>query len=192
MRSPVAVLALAVALGACGDAADPGTLRTPPDRSSAQPLARVARAERRAERALHVHLTRRDAQRVRPVLRGWGEALRRDRTGRAARYFALPAIVAQGSLDVLETRADLRDFIARQRCGARLLRVRGDGRFVVGTFVLTRRPEHSCGERGRRVRIAFVLRGRKISEWRMVPKGARTPGPARPETAPDPPLPDVS
>jgi hypothetical protein len=129
---------------------------------------------------------------VRRVLRGWGVALRRDRNGRAARYFALPALVAQSGVATLETPAQAKAFNDALPCGARLLRVDADGRFLVGTFELTRRPEHKCTAPGAVVRLAFVLRDRKIAEWREVPTGATEPGPARPENAPEPPLEDVS
>ena len=104
-----------------------------------------------------------------PVLRGWGDALRRDRNRRAARYFALPAIVAQASVLMLETAAQVRAFNDRLPCGVRLLRVQQDGRFLVGTFKLTRRPAHSCNTPGRRDprRVRRCATG-KIAEWRQV------------------------
>jgi hypothetical protein len=188
----LAVAALATLASACGnDPQERLSLRTPPERSVAKPLPEVERAGRQAERAARQHPTHHDAQRLRPVLRAWGRALRRDRTGRAARYFALPAIVAQGRVLMLETTEQVRAFNEGIPCGARLLRVQEDGRFVVGTFRLTRRPQHSCPARGRVMRVAVVVRDHRIAEWREVPKGAE-PGPARPENAPDPPPRNVS
>jgi hypothetical protein len=73
-----------------------------------------------------------------------------------------------------------------------LLRVEEDGRFVVGTFELTRRPEHTCNAPGAVIRVAFALRDRNIAEWREVPRGAPEPGPERRENAPEPPLESVS
>lgn len=181
------VAALAGTIAACGDGAqDRLALRTPPERSTAKPLPEVERAGRQADRAARLHPTHRDAERLRPMLRAWGMALRRDRAGRAARYFALPAIVAQGGVATLETAEQVREFNDGIPCGARLLRVQEHGRFVVGTFRLTRRPQHRCAARGRLIRVAVVVRDRKIAEWREVPKGAE-PGPARPENALDPP-----
>jgi hypothetical protein len=183
----LAVAALAAAAAGCGgDPQDRLALRTPRERSTAKPLREAERAGRLAERAAHARPTRSDARRLRPVLRGWGEALRHDRGARAARYFALPAIVAQGAVQTLETPAEVKAFNRGLPCGLRLLRVDASGRFLVGTFELTRRPAHECATRGKRVRVAFVLRERKIAEWREVPAGAQ-PGPARPENAPDPP-----
>jgi hypothetical protein len=189
MRRPTALLVVAALAGtaaACGD--DPQerfALRTPPDRSSAKPLPEVARAVRQAEHAARVRPTRSDAERLRPVLRGWGAALRHDRGGRAARYFTVPAIVAQGDVLTLKTAADVKAFNARFPCGARLLHVQQDGRFLVGTFVLTRRPEHTCTASGDLLRVAFALHKHKIAEWREVPQPAQ-PGPERPENAPAP------
>jgi hypothetical protein len=92
----------------------------------------------------------------------------------------------------LETAAEVTAFNEALPCGARLLRVREDGRFLVGTFRLTRRPAHRCGSRGDVIHVAFVLHDHKIAEWRTVPPGAKTPGPDRPENAPRPSLPNVS
>jgi hypothetical protein len=189
---PLAVAALAGSVVACGgEPEDRFALRTPPVRSSATPLPQVERAGRQAERDARLRPTRRDAVRLRPVLAGWGEALTRDDDERAARYFAVPAIVAQTTVVALDTAAEVKQFNHALPCGARLLRVRQSGRFLVGTFELTKRPQHNCLNPGDRLRIAFVLRDRKIAEWRAVAKGAE-PGPARPEIAPDPPLENVS
>ncbi len=190
MRRPTAMLLLAALTGtaaACGDdPQDRFALRTPPERSSAEPLPAAERAGRQAERAAAARPTRSDAERLRPVLRGWGEALRHDRGGRAARYFAVPVIVAQGDVLTLKTSADVKAFNDRFPCGAKLLHVQQDGRFLVGTFELTRRPDHDCTAPGELLRVAFALRKRKIAEWREVPQPAE-PGPARPENAPPPP-----
>lgn len=186
------VAALAGTVAACGDSQDRFALRTPSERASAAPLPEVERASRRAGRDARVRPTRRDAERLRPVLRGWGDALRRDRSRRAARFFALPAIVARASVATLATAAQVRAFNDTLPCGARLLRVEEDGRFLVGTFELTRRPQHRCEASGDAMRIAFVLHDRKIAEWGEVPEGAAEPGPERPENAPDPPLQKVS
>jgi len=192
MRRPfvfLALAALAAAAAACGedDAQERMRLRTPPERSSAAPLPRVERETRRAERAAHARPTRADAERLSPVLRGWGDALRHDRSARAAHYFAVPAIVAQGNALKLRSAADVKRFNASFPCGARLLHVQPDGRFVVGTFELTRRGERRCSADGELLRVAFALRRHKIAEWREVPQPAQ-PGPPRPEDAPEPPL----
>jgi hypothetical protein len=189
MRRPTALAAvalLAAAAAACGDdGPDRLALRTPPERTSAEPLPRAARAGEQERRAAKARPTRVDARRSRSVLRGWGDALRRDSNRRAARYFAVPAIVAQGDVLSLDTAGEVREFNERFPCGARLLHVQPDGRFLVGTFVLTRRPAHECPARGDLLRVAFALRRRKIAEWREVPQAA-LPGRARPEKTPEP------
>jgi hypothetical protein len=182
------LLPLLLLVAACGD--DPEdrlSLRTPQDRSSAQPLPESDRAAERAERAARARPTRTDAERLRPVLRGWGEALRHDRVGRAASYFTVPAIVAQGNALTLMTAADVKRFNDAFPCGAKLLHVQQEGRFLIGTYELTRRPQRKCTAKGELLRVAFALRKRKIAEWREIPQPSQ-PGPARPENAPDAPV----
>jgi hypothetical protein len=181
------LLSLVTLLAACGD--DPRerlSLRTPPERSGAAPLPESERAAKRAERAAKVRPTRDDAERLRPVLAGWGEALRRDRARRAARYFAVPAVVAQGNVLTLTSAAQITEFNDAFPCGARLLHVQEEGRFLIGTFELTKRPERDCEAKGDLLRVAFAMRKRKIAEWRELPQPIE-PGSARPEDAPDPP-----
>jgi hypothetical protein len=181
------LLSLVTLLAACGD--DPRerlSLRTPPERSGAAPLPESERAAKRAERAAKARPTRDDAERLRPVLAGWGEALRRDRARRAARYFAVPAVVAQGNVLTLTSAAQITEFNDAFPCGARLLHVQEEGRFLIGTFELTKRPERDCEAKGDLLRVAFAMRKRKIAEWRELPQPIE-PGPARPEDAPDPP-----
>ena len=192
MRRPFVLLALVALVAtpaACGenDPQERLSLRTPPERSSAAPLPQVKREERQAERAAKARPTRADAERLSPILRGWGDALRHDRSARAARYFAVPAIVAQGNALFLRSAADVKRFNASFPCGARLLHVEPDGRFVVGTFELTPRGERKCSADGELLRVAFALRKHKISEWREVPQPSQ-PGPPRPEDAPEPRL----
>jgi hypothetical protein len=191
MRRLVLLPLVMTLLAACGD--DPQerlSLRTPPERSSAEPLPEAEREARRAEREARARPTPRDAARLRPVLRGWGEALRRDRSRAAARYFTVPAVVAQGAELTLTSAEQIARFNDSFPCGARLLHVQTEGRFLIGTFELTARPERDCEAKGDLLRVAFVLRRRKIAEWRELPQPLnvgppereRTPEP-RPETA---------
>ena len=186
----LALAALAAGASACGaDPEDRMRLRTPPERSSAEPLPEVKAAQARAEQNARIRPSQKDAERLRPVLRGWGDALRRNDSSRATRYFALPVLVAQGQVVRFETAGQVKAFNDALPCGVKLLDVAHEGRFVIGTFKLTVRPAHRCQAAGKRIRLAFVVRGRKIAEWREVPDtpGAK-PGPDRPEDAPDPPV----
>jgi hypothetical protein len=72
-------------------------------------------------------------------------------------------------------------------CGARLLEVQHDGRYVVGTFRLTERSGHTCAAAGQLARVAFVIRAHHFTEWRQVPdRPGAPPGPSEPEEAPLP------
>ncbi|MDP9294386.1 MAG: hypothetical protein M3O90_08205, partial [Actinomycetota bacterium] len=119
------------------------------------------------------------------VLAGWAKAVRRGDAQRAAGYFAIPAIVAQSQTVELQTRDQVRKFNDELPCGARLLEVTHDGRYVVGTFRLTERTGKQCSDAGALVRVAFVIRGRRFKEWRQVPdRPGAPPGPKEPEKAP--------
>jgi ketosteroid isomerase-like protein len=121
------------------------------------------------------------------VLAGWAEAVRRGDTEKAAAYFAVPAIVAQSMTVELQTREQIRRFNDELPCGARLLEVQHDGRYVVGTFRLTERAGHTCGNAGELARVAFVIRAHHFTEWRQVPdRPGAPPGPSEPEDAPPP------
>jgi hypothetical protein len=194
MRRWLPPLAAALAIGAAACGADERArlqLHTPPERAGTEPLPQVRAAQERAEKALErakAHRTKADARRARPVLSRWARALRRDGGDRAAAFFAVPAIVAQGVAIRLETEADVMRFHISLPCGARLLDLGRQGRYFIATFRMTARPGHVCSTVGDRFKVAVVLQGRKITEWRQVPE---TPGasplPAQPEDAPPPP-----
>ena len=182
MAARRSLLALAVVglLSGCGSSGPDYALKTPPPTVRAAPIptpigkAKAGKAE--------PHPTQREAERLRPVLEGWAAALRRGDPDRAARYFAVPAIVAQSMTVELQTREQVRKFNDELPCGARLLEVQHDGRYVVGTFRLTQRAGHTCAAAGELARVAFVIRARHFTEWRQVPDtpGA-SPGPDQPE-----------
>jgi hypothetical protein len=186
---PSALAAVAVGVGACGGGDDDRMrLSTPPEREGAEPLPEVRRQQERAAAAARVRPTQADAERMRPILAGWARALRRNQYARATAFFRVPVIVAQGATMRLETEAQVRAFNVALPCGAQLLDVQHDGRYVVGSFRLTHRPHHDCDAPGSLVRVAFVMRGRKIVEWRQVPDSpGAPPGPPAPEDAPPPP-----
>src|SRR4051812_4441099 len=185
---PVAAV-LAVGLGACGgDDEARYRLTTPPEQQGAEPLPKIRRQQEQAAAAAHLRPTQADAERMRPILAGWARALRDDDGARAAAYFSVPVIIAQGAAIRLDTAEEVRAFNVSLPCGVRLLDLGPNGRFLVATFRLTKRPHHVCGSLGDRVRVAVVFRGRKIAEWRQVPTtpGA-PPGPNQPEDAPPAP-----
>ena len=125
--------------------------------------------------------SRTDAERARPVIKAWSDALRRSDVDRAIGYFALPSLIAQGPAFKLTTRAQVRIFNAGLPCGAKLEGVEQAGRYVVGTFRLTERPGQTCDGPGNLARVAFVIRGGKINEWRQL-TAPETPDPSLSET----------
>ncbi|GAC1523112.1 MAG: hypothetical protein NVS2B6_08650 [Thermoleophilaceae bacterium] len=119
------------------------------------------------------------------VVRGWAEALAAGRVDEAARYFALPATVQNGTPALrLGTHRLVRAFNASLPCGARILSARPFGRYTIVTFRLIDRPGGSCGSGvGGLAATAFVIRGSKIVEWR------RAPVPGAPQMPPPAPAP---
>ena len=178
------VIAGTAVLAGCGEAPGPDySLKTPPPRLGAQPVETPAPERRR--RGNEPWPTQRQAERLRSVLAGWAAAVRRGDPDRAARYFAVPAIVAQSMPVELQTREQVRKFNDDLPCGARLLEVQHDGRYIVGTFRLTERPGRTCTAAGELTRVAFVIRARHFTEWRQVPdRPGAAPGPDEPEEAP--------
>jgi hypothetical protein len=105
------------------------------------------------------------------VIRGWANALRAGHVAQAARFFAIPAIVADGTnpLRSLRDRAAILEFNRGLPCGARLVETqRGADSFVIATFRLTERPGR--GECGSGVdhlaATAFLIEKRRIVQWR--------------------------
>ena len=187
-RAAIALTAGAVLAG-CGRQGPDYALKTPPSTPGAAPIETPAPKRQKQPKARRgeKHPSQRDAERLRPVLEGWARAVREGNPDRAARFFAVPAIVAQSVPMELQTREQVRKFNDELPCGARLLEVQHDGRYVVGTFRLTERPGRACTSAGQLVRVAFVIRQRHFTEWRQVPdrRGA-APGPEKPEDAPPP------
>jgi hypothetical protein len=119
------------------------------------------------------------------TIRGWADALRSGDVEAAARYFALPASVANGTPPIsLRTQRAVRFFNETLPCGARLEATeRAERGFVVATFRLTERPgAGECGSgTGERAYTAFLIREGKIVQWLRV-TGAPAPSAAGPET----------
>lgn len=122
------------------------------------------------------------------VARGWADALRRGDVDAAAGFFALPAVVQNGTPPLrLRTRRAIRNFNVALPCGAQFLRARAHHGYVLVTFRLVDRPgpgaTHPCQGKGATAATAFLIRGGKIVEWRR----ALVPGEkARPRARPTP------
>ncbi len=115
------------------------------------------------------------------VIRGWADALRTGHVNQAARFFAVPAIVLDGTNPrrQLPDRAAIRQFNRGLPCGARLVETeRGKGSFVIATFRLTQRSgpgARPCTGEGNLAATAFLIENRRIVQW------LRAPDPAQPE-----------
>ena len=105
----------------------------------------------------------------RAVVRGWADALRRGDVARAAGYWRVPAIAANGGQPFrLVTRRAVRQFNEGLTCGARLESVERDKTYVLATFRLTNRRDRpgACAQGvGNRARTLFLLRGGRIVQW---------------------------
>jgi predicted small lipoprotein YifL len=183
-RRCLVALAAAGLVGGCGTEGPDYSLKTPPATVVAEPIETPV-PKRAKPKAGEPRVTRRDAERLRPVLEGWAAAVRAGDPHRAARFFAVPAIVAQSMTVELQTREEVVEFNDELPCGAKLVEVQHDGRYVVGTFRLTERAGRACATEGQLVRVAFVIRARHFTEWRQVPdRPGAAPGPEEPEDAP--------
>ena len=117
------------------------------------------------------------------VIRGWTDAQRASDVDRATSYFALPAVVQNGSPpEQLPSRAAVRDFNASLPCGAVLLRTSAATQpgFTVATFRLVDRPGQRCDGTGNQARTAFGVRAGKIQAWVRIsdrPQGGGSPSP---------------
>ena len=113
------------------------------------------------------------------VIRAWADTLRRGDVAAAARYFALPSLVSNGTPPIkLETRAEARFFNETLPCGARLIATEpAPRRFVIATFRLTERPgKGECGGGvGATARTAFRIRHGRITDWLRVPDSQQEP-----------------
>jgi hypothetical protein len=159
LRAPLpAVLALALVVGACGGGGgDTPRAATPTPTATATPGA-VAPAEPDPDDVA--------------VVRAWADTLRDGRVRAAARYFALPSVVANGTAPLkLENRAAAEFFNRTLPCGAKLIDTEPAARgFFIATFRLTERPGRGrCGSgTGETARTAFRVRAGRITEWLRV------------------------
>jgi hypothetical protein len=165
--------ALVLAAAGCGggDDEDRGALQSPT--ATAQPAEpdSTAEPEPTAEPDPDSESAPPDPADVR-VVRAWADTLRRGEVRAAARYFALPSLVSNGTPPIkLETRAEAEFFNRTLPCGARLIDTEPAPRgFFIATFRLTERPgAGECGSgTGETARTAFRVRGDRITDWLRV------------------------
>jgi hypothetical protein len=136
------------------------------------------------------------------VIRGWADALRRGDVRGAARYFALPSVMINGTdssgqalVITIVTRAQAEDATATLPCGAQLISADQRGHYVNALFRLTGRSGlggSDCnGGVGSTARTNFVIARGRIVEWLRAPSEPGdngTPGTPTP-TAPAQPTP---
>jgi hypothetical protein len=113
-------------------------------------------------------------------VRDWADTLRRGDVRGAARYFALPSVVANGTAPIkLTTPAEVRFFNRTLPCGAEVIGTEPapHGFFIV-TFRLTERPgAGECGSgTGATARTAFRVRDERITDWLRVQDVESVPG----------------
>jgi len=110
------------------------------------------------------------------VVRAWADTLRHGDVRGAARYFALPSTVSNGTAPIrLETRSEVRFFNRTLPCGARLIATEPAANgFFIATFRLTERPgKGKCGGgTGATARTAMRVRRQLITDWVRVPDAA--------------------
>ena len=159
----------ALALAACGGGGDDERLKLTTPGSSEQRAAPTPTAEPADDKV--------DPAQVR-VVRQWADTLRHGNVRGAARYFAVPSIVSNGTAPIrLTSRADVRFFNRTLPCGAKLIATKPAAKgFFIATFRLTERPGRGrCGDgAGATARTAMRVRKRHITDWVRVPDVAQS------------------
>jgi len=158
----IVALALTGALAACGGGGTTTATTTRTDAHAPPPTGRqVTPPPARVNPA--------DAD----VIRLWADTLRRGDARGAARYWAVPATVANDAPPQrLNSRAEIVVFNRELPCGAVVLKTTaGAGGTIVATFRLTNRPGGTgCGAGlGGLARVGFRVRGGKIVAWTRLP-----------------------
>ena len=157
-----AVLLLAFVAAGCGSGDGPKggddrlDLTTPKATPSSPPSS--------SSPAVGKGVTRREAA----VIRGWADTLRAGHVRRAARYFAVPSVVANGTPPLtIRTRLQAETFNRLLACGAKVVSLkRAAYHRVLATFRLTERPGGGCGSgTGHYAHTAFRIRGGRITQW---------------------------
>jgi len=170
MRSALLLAALALGIAACGDGGDDAR-DTAEKAPAATGQATPAPEAEPAEPEPTAPTTKTDPADVR-IVRAWADALRHGDVNIAARYFAVPSLVSNGTRPLeLKTRAEVRFFNRTLPCGARLIGTEPAPKgFFIATFRLTERPgEGECGSgTGATARTAFRVRDEHITDWLRV------------------------
>jgi hypothetical protein len=132
------------------------------------------------------------------VIRAWSDALRRGDVQSAARYFAVPSVMVNGSdaggqalVITISDRAQAEAANESLPCGARLISTDQRGRYINALFRLTGRPGPGgtdCGGGGgTTARTNFVIAHGRIVEWLRAPDDPGDNGtPRTPQTTPSP------
>ena len=113
------------------------------------------------------------------IVRAWSAALNRNDNAAAAALFAPNARILQGSLDARLTSPQLAlAFNASLPCAGRIVRITVKGTRATATFVLGRRPKHTCSAApGEKAAAVFDVRDGKIVLWEEVPVPAEKGAP---------------
>ncbi len=119
------------------------------------------------------------------VIREWSRALRRGDLSRAAHFFALPSVFANGVGNsgqligvVIRTEQEAERINESLPCGALLISTIRQGKYVNAAFRLTGRagPGAGCGSgTGETANTDFLIRGGRIVEWLRAPAASRNP-----------------
>lgn len=135
------------------------------------------------------------------VIRAWSDALRRGDVRGAARYFAVPSVMINGTdasgnalVITIGTLAQAETANESLPCGAKLLEADQRGRYVNALFRLTGRPGpggSNCDTGvGQTARTNFVIVNGRIVEWIRAPDDPGDNG--TPPVAPEPQVPTVA
>lgn len=135
------------------------------------------------------------------VIRAWADALRQGDVRGAARYFALPSVMINGTdsagqsvVITIVTTGQAEEANATLPCGARLISTDQRGRYINALFLLTGRPGPGgtdCGGGvGTTARTNFVIDHGRIVEWLRAPSDPGDNG--TPSTPAQPPAPSPS
>jgi limonene-1,2-epoxide hydrolase len=109
------------------------------------------------------------AGKPRDVVRAWSAALNANDNEHAARLFAPNARVIQPGIDVPLTSHRLAvAFNDSLPCAGKIVAIAVAGNRATATFVLGKRPKHTCDAPGAKAAALFVVRRGKIVRWEQV------------------------